>query len=509
MTGDSLTALAMVAASAVVIAALQNIVSARMRWVAPIALAFGVLNGFAFGESFAASAPLAGSHQWVALTVFLLVVDLGQFWLGAVVWATRLWLAGHGTPERVVSVLASVVIAHEALHRVVDRGHLLAQSGSFGAERAIVCVDPGLGVRDATGRPRGSSPRTRHRPARQDAAGPGRADVMATRIIESPAGSTRNSGRERAGVFALAGVIITVVVVYLALNATSSGVDSGRGLLPYQSLASTLPEPDQQQFRALREALLTAEAGRARDSRWPEAASLGLPGADYQWARYQRGVVTNYLGQPRDPSQPAWLLEIQEPEPGMLPDPAPNDERTPSPAGRNHPSRLCVDASFRRTGDGRLRTATSEQRLDRSVLDRAQSRLCHQEMIDESRQSLDRGARIDGRPRDERRRLRATETGAEDRRHPPSVLLVDQEHRRQPAGIRGAIDPAGRDRRRRLSAAPRRHQETRRPRRNRGQRDRPRRFHHADAPGLRQQEDRHHPAQRDDSPDSCRRVGAA
>ena len=143
MTGDSLTALAMVAASAVVIAALQNIVSARVWWVAPIALAFGVLNGFAFAESFASSAPLAGSHQWVALTVFLLVVDLGQFWLGAVVWATRLWLAGHGTPERVVSVLASVAVAHEAVHRVVDRGHLLAQSGSFGAERAIVSLTLG------------------------------------------------------------------------------------------------------------------------------------------------------------------------------------------------------------------------------------------------------------------------------------------------------------------------------------------------------------------------------
>jgi len=143
LTGDSLTALAMVAASAVVIAALQNIVSARVRWVVPIALAFGVLNGFAFAQSFAASAPLAGSHQWVALTVFLLVVDLGQFWLGAVVWATRLWLAGHGTPERVVAVLASVIIAHAALHRIVDRGHLLAQSGSFGAERAIVSLTLG------------------------------------------------------------------------------------------------------------------------------------------------------------------------------------------------------------------------------------------------------------------------------------------------------------------------------------------------------------------------------
>jgi hypothetical protein len=34
----------------------------------------------------------------------------------------------------------------------------------------------------------------------------------------------------------------------------------------------------------------------------------------------------NYLGSPADPSRPAWLLAVQEPEPGTLPDPAPNDD---------------------------------------------------------------------------------------------------------------------------------------------------------------------------------------
>jgi hypothetical protein len=148
---------------------------------------------------------------------------------------------------------------------------------------------------------------------------------MTTRIVRSSAESTRG-GRERAGVFALAGAIVTLVAVYLVMNATNGGSDSGRGLLPYQTLAGTLPESDRQQFRALREKLLAAESERARTSRWPEAAALALPGTDYRWRRFERGVVTNYLGQPRDPSQPAWLLEIQEPEPGMPPDPAPNDE---------------------------------------------------------------------------------------------------------------------------------------------------------------------------------------
>jgi len=149
---------------------------------------------------------------------------------------------------------------------------------------------------------------------------------MTTRVVQSSSGS-RGGGRERAGVFALAGVIVTLVVVYFALNATGGRRDESRNLLPYQTLAATLPESDQQQFRGIREQLLAAEAQRARAKRWPDAAELSLPGAGYRWTRFDRGVITNYLGQPRDASQPAWLLEIQEPEPGMAPDPAPNDEQ--------------------------------------------------------------------------------------------------------------------------------------------------------------------------------------
>jgi hypothetical protein len=148
---------------------------------------------------------------------------------------------------------------------------------------------------------------------------------MTTSIVPSSDGS-KGGGRERAGVLALAGAIVTLVVAYLVLNVISGGSDSNRGLLPYQALASTLAESDRQHFRALREALLAAESERARTSRWPDVMSLALPGTGYRWTRLDRGVVTTYLGQPPDPSQPAWLLEIQEPEPGTALDPAPNDE---------------------------------------------------------------------------------------------------------------------------------------------------------------------------------------
>ena len=145
-----------------------------------------------------------------------------------------------------------------------------------------------------------------------------------TPVVQSSGGGPRG-GRERAGVFALAGIIVTLVVVYLALN-TGSGGGESRGLLPYQALAGTLPDADQQIHAALRKGLLAAEAERARISRWPDVSSLGLPEDEYEWRRFDRGVVTNYHGRPRDPSRPAWLLEIQEPEPGTAPDPAPNDD---------------------------------------------------------------------------------------------------------------------------------------------------------------------------------------
>jgi len=143
MTAQSLTALAMIAASIVVIAALQNVVRAHLRWVVRLAFAFGALNGFAFGDALTRSEQFAGSHVSIAIAAFFVVALAGELWLGVLVWATRAWLDERGMPERVVSILASAAIAHGAIHRVVDRGGILAQAGSFGAERALVWLTLG------------------------------------------------------------------------------------------------------------------------------------------------------------------------------------------------------------------------------------------------------------------------------------------------------------------------------------------------------------------------------
>jgi hypothetical protein len=62
---------------------------------------------------------------------------LGELWIGAIVWAFRAWLDDRGLPERLVALLGSAIVAHSALHRVMERAQIVAQDGSFGGGRAV------------------------------------------------------------------------------------------------------------------------------------------------------------------------------------------------------------------------------------------------------------------------------------------------------------------------------------------------------------------------------------
>jgi hypothetical protein len=156
---------------------------------------------------------------------------------------------------------------------------------------------------------------------------------MNVQEVRSP--GRRAEGRERTGILTVAGLVIGAVGLYLALRTSGGPGNAERNLLPYQALARTLTESEQQMFTAIRRGLGDAEAGRARTSRWPEPlvlAAAGVPpfataAADgITWQRFQQSATVNYLGLPEEPSAPAWLLMIQEPEPNAPPDPAPLDE---------------------------------------------------------------------------------------------------------------------------------------------------------------------------------------
>jgi hypothetical protein len=149
-----------------------------------------------------------------------------------------------------------------------------------------------------------------------------------------------SAGAELANVLRFAMVVIIGVWTYLATNSGTlgGGAADKRNLLPFQALVQDRPPLDQRMFRELQEGLLEAERRRADRGAWPEASSLaadGIPpfavdptakGGRYDWRLMVNGTLVNYLGVPQRSDAPAWLLLVQEPEPGAPPDPAREDE---------------------------------------------------------------------------------------------------------------------------------------------------------------------------------------
>jgi len=144
---------------------------------------------------------------------------------------------------------------------------------------------------------------------------------------------------ELAALLRLSMTIVIGVWIYLATDSAAFREGgSGKNLLPFQSLIGDRPSTEQRMFRELQEGLLEAETRRVDTGKWPAVSLLideGIPpfavdptakGGQYNWDLVQRGPLVNYLGLPHQAGSPAWLLLIQEPEPGAPPDQAREDE---------------------------------------------------------------------------------------------------------------------------------------------------------------------------------------
>jgi hypothetical protein len=132
--------LAMIAASIVVVVALQDIVGAGTRSIGPIVLLFGAVSGWAFGDLVMPAQQFAGAHVALAAVVFLVAILGGEIWIAAVLWATRSWLDGIGVSNATIIILTSVVVSHSALHRLAERADILAQTGTWAGDHATVLL---------------------------------------------------------------------------------------------------------------------------------------------------------------------------------------------------------------------------------------------------------------------------------------------------------------------------------------------------------------------------------
>ncbi len=164
-----------------------------------------------------------------------------------------------------------------------------------------------------------------------------KSDAGATvRVVEILPPSVR---RETLIVCQLAVVVVAVVGFYLANTVWNAGNTQARvsDLMPYQALVRDRPSSDQRMFRELQEGLLEAQRVRSTSGGWPAPAALAIQAIPpfapdptrpetYVWTVTQHGAFINYRAAPAVTGVAAWLLLIQEPDPGAPPDPAREDE---------------------------------------------------------------------------------------------------------------------------------------------------------------------------------------
>jgi hypothetical protein len=106
--------------------ALENVLgsSVRRRWI--IAFAFGLVHGFGFAYGLQQLLQFAGSHLITSLLAFNLGVELGQL-LVLIVLVPALSFLFRYIPERVGTIIISLLVGHTAWHWLLERWDRLSK----------------------------------------------------------------------------------------------------------------------------------------------------------------------------------------------------------------------------------------------------------------------------------------------------------------------------------------------------------------------------------------------
>ncbi|MQA28361.1 MAG: hypothetical protein GEU82_00780 [Luteitalea sp.] len=114
-------------AVSIVYLALENIVGPNLqrRWIA--AFAFGLVHGVGFSFALGQTLQFAGSHLVTSLLAFNIGVEIGQLLLLVLMIPALDLLFRYVMPERVGTVVLSVLVTHTAWHWMGDRFNQLRQ----------------------------------------------------------------------------------------------------------------------------------------------------------------------------------------------------------------------------------------------------------------------------------------------------------------------------------------------------------------------------------------------
>jgi hypothetical protein len=107
--------------------ALENVVGSNVqrRWM--ITFAFGLVHGFGFSFVLGQTLQFAGSHLLTALLSFNIGVELGQLFVVLLLVPALDLLFRYVVPERIGTIIVSVLVAHTAWHWMTERAERLSQ----------------------------------------------------------------------------------------------------------------------------------------------------------------------------------------------------------------------------------------------------------------------------------------------------------------------------------------------------------------------------------------------
>jgi len=114
-------------AMSIIYMALENIVGSNVqrRWM--ITFAFGLVHGFGFSFVLGQTLQFAGSHLLTALLSFNIGVELGQLLVVLLLVPALDLLFRLVVPERIGTIIISLLVTHTAWHWMTDRAERLSQ----------------------------------------------------------------------------------------------------------------------------------------------------------------------------------------------------------------------------------------------------------------------------------------------------------------------------------------------------------------------------------------------
>jgi hypothetical protein len=139
----TMTALAALAASAVVVLAIQAVTSPESRWLPALCVAFGAMSGPGIASRLLHDWGFTGTHVTAGLLGFVATVSIGEIWVVALLWSAAGVIRRRGRIAELAVLATALFAGHAALHRVIDQGQALADAGAFSLDRFLVTVTVG------------------------------------------------------------------------------------------------------------------------------------------------------------------------------------------------------------------------------------------------------------------------------------------------------------------------------------------------------------------------------